>query len=209
MDGAGNAYVAGLTRSTNFPGASGSAIQPTWRGSDDVFVTKINAAGNALIYSTYLGGSNGEIGYAIAVDRTGNAYVTGETDSGAQTPTSIPFPTVGAFQPSYKLGGDAFVTKINASGNVLVYSTYLGGSGVERGYGIAVDGSGDAYVTGHTNSVNGLGNFPTAAPFQSQNGSIGSFDAFVTRLDASGSALVYSTYHQRRPQTWWRRRTGT
>jgi hypothetical protein len=198
VDSAGSAYVTGQTTSTSFPGASASPIQSTWLGSNDVFVTKLNAAGNARVYSTYLGGSGGEIGYAIAVDSTGNAYVTGETDSGIQTPTSIPFPLVGAFQSRYAGGSDAFITKINAAGNALVYSTYLGGSGTERGYGIAVDGSGNAYVTGHTNSSQGnvpsLNDFPTAAPFQAQNASLGNYDAFVTKLNATGSALVYSTF---------------
>jgi len=198
VDSAGSAYVTGLTQSTNFPGASASPIQPISLGSD-AFVTKLNAAGSALVYSTYLGGSNGDTGYAIAVDSLGNAYVTGETDSGTQTPTTIPFPTAGAFQVSYKGGGDAFITKINAAGNALVYSTYLGGSGNERGYGIAVDSSFNAYVTGHTSTnqgdVPGPGDFPTAVPFQAQNGSpLGNFDAFVTKINPAGSALVYSTF---------------
>src|SRR3990167_2290491 len=199
VDSAGNAYVTGSTSSTNFPGASGSLIQPTWLGSVDVFVTKLNAAGSALVYSTYLGGSGGDTGYAIAVDSAGNAYVTGATDSPTVAgPGNIPFPTVGAFQASYHLGGDAFITKLNAAGSALVYSTYLGGSGAERGYGIAVDSSFNAYVTGHTNSVQGIvpspTDFPTAAPFQAQNGSLGNYDAFVTKINAAGSALVYSTY---------------
>ena len=161
VDSAGNAYVTGETTSTNFPGASASPIQPSLLGSGDVFVTKLNAAGNALVYSTYLGGSGGDTGYAIAVDSTGNAYVTGETDSPTVAgPGNIPFPRVGAFQALYNGGGDAFITKINAAGDALVYSTYLGGSGTERGYGIAVDGSFNAYVTGHTSSVNGSTSLP-------------------------------------------------
>ena len=195
VDGAGSAYVAGGTTSTNFPGAGGSPIQPNLLGSGDVFVTKLNAAGSALVYSTYLGGSGLDTAYAIAVDSTGAAYVTGETDSPTVAgPGNIPYPRVGAIQGVYAGGGDAFVTKINPAGNALVYSTYLGGSGTERGYGIAVDASFNAYVTGHTSSVNGPGNFPTAFPFQSQNGSLGNFDAFVTKINATGSALVYSTY---------------
>jgi hypothetical protein len=198
VDSAGNAYVTGVTSSTNFPGASASTIQPAGAGSNDVFVIKLNAAGSALVYSTYLGGSGTDTGYAIAVDSDGNAYVTGETDSSTVTNGFIPFPMVGAFQARYAGGGDAFVTKINASGNALVYSSYLGGSGTERGYGIAVDGSGNAYVTGHTNSSRGIvpspNDFPTVAPFQSQNGSPGTYDAFVTKINAAGSALVYSTY---------------
>ncbi len=198
VDGAGNAYVAGVTASTSFPGTGASPIQSTWKGSNDVFVTKLNPAGTALVYSTYLGGSGGDTAYAIAVDTAGNAYVTGETDSGTQSLTSIPFPTVGAFDSSYNGGGDAFVTKINAAGNALVYSTFLGGGGNERGYGIAVDGAGNAYVTGHTSSDNASsgpgGGFPTAAPLQANNSSLGNFDAFVTKLNATGNALVYSTY---------------
>jgi hypothetical protein len=193
LDGAGNAYVTGETSSTNFPGAGTSAIQSTSHGSYDVFVAKLNAAGTALLYSTYLGGSGGDFGYAIAVDSVGNVYVTGDTSSPtAAGPGNIPFPVVGGVQALYRLGGDAFITKINASGNALLYSTYLGGSGTERGYGIAVDGSGNAYVTGQTNSVNGPGDFPTASPFQPQNG--GSVDAFVTKITAAGDGLVYSTY---------------
>jgi hypothetical protein len=193
VDSQGSAYITGESLSTNFPGASSSSIRPAKASSYDAFVIKLNAAGNAVIYSTYLGGSGGDYGYDIAVDGAGNAYVTGQTDS-PTTPGSfnVPFPIVGGVQSLYRGGGDAFVTKINSAGNALVYSTYLGGSGVERGYGIAVDDSGNAYVTGNTNSVNGPGNFPTTAPFQSQNG--GSYDAFVTKLNISGSGLIYSTY---------------
>ncbi len=202
VDGAGNTYVTGETLSMNFPGTSGSPIQSTKLGaanSPDVFVTKLNAAGSALVYSTYLGGSGGDIGYAIAVDSAGNAYVTGETDSGTPTPSSIPYPTTaGALQRVYKLGGDAFVTKLDAAGSALVYSTFLGGGGTERGYGIAADSFGSAYVTGHTNSDNAssgpTGGFPTAGPLQFNNGSPGSYDAFVTKFNPAGSALLYSTY---------------
>ncbi len=202
VDGAGNAYVTGETLSTNFPGASGSPIQPTKLGaanSPDVFVTKLNAAGNALVYSTYLGGSAADVAYAIAVDGAGNAYITGQTDSGTPTPGSLPYPTTaGALQTLYKLGGDAFVTKLNAAGSALVYSTFLGGGGTERGYGIAVDGFGTAYITGHTNSDNvssgPTGGFPTAGPLQANNGGPGNYDAFVSKLNFAGSGLLYSTY---------------
>jgi hypothetical protein len=198
VDSAGNAYVTGETNSLNFPTAT--AAQSTNAGSIDVFVTKINAAGSAIVYSTYLGGSSGDWGYAIAVDSAGSAYVTGQTDSGTPTITSVPFPTTaGARQTIYKLGGDAFVSKISPAGNALVYSTFLGGGGTERGYGIAVDGLGNAYVTGSTNSDNvssgGItGGFPTVGPLQSNNNSPGNSDAFVSKLNATGSALIYSTY---------------
>jgi hypothetical protein len=198
VDGAGDAYITGETFSTNFPGASGSAIQSAKSASYDVFVTKLNSEGTAVVYSTYLGGSGGDFGEAIAVDSTGSAYVTGQTDSQIIAGTSyVPFPTTaGVVQPTYSLGpGDAFVTKINPAGNALVYSTYLGGNGVERGYGIAVDSAGNAYVTGHTNATNtvgGLRNFPTVGAFQPQNA--GNYDAFVSKLNATGTAFLYSTF---------------
>jgi len=182
VDSAGNAYVTGYSTSTDFP-TSVAAFQKTLAGPADAFVTKLNLAGSApLLYSTYLGGSSDDRGYAIAVDNSGNAYVTGST-------TSTDFPTTGAFQTTYAGGADVFVTKLNPAGS-LGYSTYLGGSGQDIGQAIAVNASGNAFVTGKTS-----GNFPTTAgAFQSAFGG-GVNDAFVTRLNASGSApLVYSTY---------------
>ena len=148
-------------------------------------MTKLNASGSALVYSTYLGGSNTDGGYGIAVDGAGNAYITGYT-------YSTDFPTAGAFQTSHASDGggdDVFVTKLNASGTAFIYSTYLGGNGYDGGRGIAVDGAGNAYVTGYTRSTN----FPaTTGAFQNSSG--GGEDTFVTKLNASGSALLYSTY---------------
>jgi hypothetical protein len=142
-----------------------------------------------LSYSTYLGSSTNDEGQGIAVDGSGNAYVTGFTDSG--TPGTTPFPTTpGAFQTANPGGQQAFVTKLNASGSALVYSTYLGSTGDSAGTGIALDGRGHAYVTGFTDSPT----FPTTpGAFQTTYGG-GHFDAFVTKLNARGSALVYSTY---------------
>jgi hypothetical protein len=180
VDSSGNAYVTGVTSSTDFPTVN--AIQPTYHGGVyDAFVTKINASGSALVYSTYLGGSGLDSGDSIAVDSSGNAYVTGET-------SSTDFPTVNAIQPTNHGSDDAFVTKINADGSALVYSTYLGGSGEDWGPGIAVDSFGTAYVTGYTQSTD----FPTVNAIQPTNH--GSGDAFVTKINADGSALVYSTY---------------
>jgi hypothetical protein len=150
----------------------------------DVFVTKLNATGTALVYSTYIGGSDDEVGYAIAVDGSGNAYVTGWTSS---TDYDV---TPGAFQTTYGGGWDVFVTKLNETGTALVYSTYIGGSGDDMGYGIAVDGSGNAYVTGYTSSTD---YDVTPGAFQTTNGG-GLADVFVTKLNATGTALVYSTY---------------
>jgi YVTN family beta-propeller protein len=182
VDFAGNAYVTGLTNSSNFPTSTG-AFQITYGGSLDAFVTKLNSSGSALVYSTYLGGSALEEGFRIAVDLAGNAYVTGYTRS-SNFPT-----TAGAFQTIFGGSSDAFVTKLNFNGSALVYSTYLGGSADESGDGIAVDLAGNAYVTGNTSSTNFS---TTTGAFQTTFGGVR--DAFVTKLNSIGSALVYSTY---------------
>jgi hypothetical protein len=180
VDSVGNAYVTGQTYSTNFP--TKNPLQPNYGGNGDVFAAKINPEGSALVYSTYLGGSGDEWGNGIAVDSAGNAYVAGNTNS-------TNFPTVNPLQPNYGGGNDdAFVAKINPTGSALVYSTYLGGSGDDGGFGIAVDSAGNAYVTGYTMSTN----FPTESPFQKRKD--GSGDAFVSKLNPTGSALFYSTY---------------
>ncbi|MCX6831948.1 MAG: SBBP repeat-containing protein [candidate division Zixibacteria bacterium] len=141
VDGIGNAYVTGYTYSSNFP--TENPYQATHQGGySDVFVTKLSNSGNSLIYSTYLGGGSGEEGYSMAVDGSGNAYVTGKTYS-SDFPTQNPYQT-------HQGDNDVFVTKLSSSGNSLIYSTYLGGEDLEYGRGIAVDGSGNAYVTGYT-----------------------------------------------------------
>ncbi len=178
IDGAGEAYVTGSTTSINFPTLS--AYQPGLRGSKNAFAFKLNAAGNGLIFATYLGGSGQDNGNAIAVDNQGNAYVTGDT-------TSPNFPTLGPVQATGGGGKDAFVTELSATGK-LVYSTYLGGNGDDSGAAIAVDATRSAYVTGGTFSTN----FPTAHPLQAASG--GGQDCFITKLAAGGASLVYSTY---------------
>ncbi len=179
VDSSGNAYVAGGTRSLNFPTAS--PLQATSGGDSDVFVAKLNASGSTLIYSTYLGGNAFDQANGIALDSSGNAFITGYT-------ASANFPTKGAFQTSYGGNGDAFVAELDPTGSALVYSSYLGGSGADFGQGIALDSSGNAYVTGSTQSTN----FPTQNPLQATSG--GNSDAFVSKVNPSGSALVYSTY---------------
>src|ERR1035438_2216999 len=156
----------GATTSSNFPTHPPS--QAGLRGSRNAFALKLNAAGNGFIFSTYLGGSAQDNGNAIAVDSQGNAYLTGYT-------TSSNFPTLGAIQAANQGQQDAFVAELSGTGT-LVYSTYLGGNGNDRGAAIAVDGSGNAYVTGGTFS----NNFPTANPLQAASG--GGQDCFIAKL---------------------------
>jgi len=184
VDSLGNAYVAG-SAGANFP-LVGQPFQGVFGGILDAFVAKINPSGSGMAYSTYLGGSGDDFATGIAVDSAGNVYVTGLTGSPSN---SKHFPTKNPLQPYFGGGAyDAFVAELNPSGSALVYSTYLGGSGDEYGFGIAVDSAGNAYVTGYTTSTN----FPTMHPLQPANG--GSYDAFVAKINPSGSALVYSTY---------------
>ena len=182
VDGSGNVVVAGQTTSTNFPAVN--AIKSTLSASDtcgDGFVTKLHLAGPSFVYSTYLGGAGCDVAYGVAVDASANAYITGTT-------TSANFPILNAFQSTIadSFNGDAFVTKLNMNG-ALVYSTFLGGEGSDSGNGIAVDASGNAYITGST----GSNSFPLSNPIQSTN--LGG-DAFVTKLNSAGSGLVYSTF---------------
>jgi hypothetical protein len=186
VDAAGNAYVTGNTADTDFPTVN--PLQATNKtsapSSGTGFVAKYNAAGSALIYSTYLGGSDQDTPWGIAADSDGNAYVTGETDS-------VDFPTASAFQSACNACPavpNAFVTKINATGTAFIYSTFLGGSDTNVSYAIAADHSGNAYVTGTTTATD----FPTVNPLQATNH--GNGDAFITKINPSGSALVYSTY---------------
>jgi Ca2+-binding RTX toxin-like protein len=196
VDASGAAYVTGDTRSTDFPTTSG-AFDRTYNDTqfEDAFVTKLNPDGRALAYSTYLGGSgnNGDWGFALALDASGAAYVTGKTNS-----TDFPT-TTGAFDTTLNDGisgrDDAFMTKLNPTGNGLAYSTFLGGSpssslpnilGNDAASGIAVDGSEAAYVTGHTYASN----FPTTpgafdTTFNSLNENYS--DGFVSKISTSGT----------------------
>jgi hypothetical protein len=181
VDSFGCAYITGYTDSPNFPVLN--ALLPTYRGgSGDAYVTKLNASGTGIIYSTYLGGSSVDYGSGIAVDSSGAAYVAGATYS-SNFPT-----TSGAFRTTPAGNYDAFVAKLSSSGNSLVYSTYLGGSGVEEAGCIAVDSQGNASVAGFTGSLD----FPLQLAYQSVYR--GSLDAFLTKFNASGTALLFSTY---------------
>src|SRR5262245_38544991 len=191
VDSGGNTYVTGYTTSTEatFPVTVGPDLTFNGGGTD-AFVAKVNAAGTALVYASYIGGSAGDGGWGIAVDGAGNAYVTGQTSSSETT-----FPVTVGPRLTYN-GGlnngalDAFVAKVNPAGTALVYCGYIGGTVNDIGYGIAVDGAGNAYVTGYTAST--AATFPvTVGPSLISNGGL---DAFVAKVNAAGTALVYAGY---------------
>ena len=178
VDAAGNAYVMGQTFSVDFP--TSLPLQGTNKGSTDLFVSKLNATGSMHVYSTYLGGSQGEFGLGITVDSAGVVCLTGQTGSSD-------FPTQNALFPTFQ-NLAAFVTKLNAGGNGIVFSTYLDSSGIDQGHDIETDAAGNVYVTGWTRGPN----FPTKNPFQP--GLRGSIDAFLSKFSPDGSSLQYSTY---------------
>ena len=164
----GAAYVVGQTSSTNFPTANpfqAALIQP----GTDAFVTKLNPSGSALDFSSYLGGDFGDQAFGVAVDAGGNTLITGLTNS-------TNFPSIEPNQATRGGSSDAFVTRVNASGSSITFSTYLGGSAADQGNGIALDQNGNAYIIGTTSSSN----FPTINPFQGTRA--GSSDVFVTKL---------------------------
>jgi hypothetical protein len=176
----GRAIAVGYTYSTDFPTTPG-AYRRNSSGYYDAYVFKLNADGSNLEFSTYLGGMDYEFASGVAVDALGSAYVTGYT-------YSQDFPTKSAYQSTLAGGSDAFVTKLKPDGSGIVYSTYLGGSSYDSGYGIALDNKNRAYVCGSTSSTD----FPTFSAVQATIG--GESDAFVTRLGPSGAVLTYSSY---------------
>ncbi len=185
VDAAGNAYLTGETASAAFPTTAGAYDTAKSTGSD-VFVTKLNASGTGLVYSTFIGGSGNDVAWGIALDAAGNAYVTGST-------TSSNLPTLNAYQGTLSGAQDAFFLKLNASGSALSYSTYYGGTGNgDIAYGIAVDAAGRAYVAGDTNSGSNIasaGAYDTALS--------GATDAFLVKFDPtlSGAASrLFGTY---------------
>ena len=180
VDSSGKAYVTGQTYSTTFPVNAGS-FQAADGGAGDGFITKLSPDATSIVYSSYLGGSGTDLGVSVAVDASGEAVIVGTT-------YSSDFPTVSPLQAALGGGNDAFVAKVNSTGTALVFSTYLGGTGADQGADLALDGSGNIYLTGSTSSAD----FPTMSPAQSKLG--GSTNAFVSELKANGSALVYSTY---------------
>lgn len=180
VDSSGNAYVVGNTASTNFP-VTANAFQKARAGNVNAFVAKLNPVGNALVYCTYFGGNATDNGNAIALGSDGSAYITGSTQS-SNFPT-----TQGVLQPAAPSRFSAFAARLNPDGSAPIFSTYIGGSSFEVGYGIAVDASGNAYVTGQTASSN----FPiTPGGFQA---AVRGVDAFVMKINGAGTTRVYST----------------
>jgi len=182
IDGSGNVYVAGRTYSSNYP-AAGTPFDGTFNGNVDVFVSKLNSSLSSLLASTFIGGSGGDEAYAIALDGSGNVYVAGSAGS-------PDFPTAGTpYDGTWDGVTDVFVSKLNGGLSNLLASTFIGGSGGDYAYAIAVDGSSNVYVTGSTNSPF----YPTAgAPY---DGTLnGGYDVFVSKLDSGLSSLLASTF---------------
>lgn len=179
VDDAGNSYVTGFTGSDDFP--TQVAFDSTSNNRYDAFAVKLTISGS-ISYSTYLGGGLDDLGYGIAVDAGGSAYLAGYT-------VSSNFPLQNAYDASYNGGGnDLFVTKLSRSGSSLIYSTFLGGSSGEEANSIAVDAAGSAYVVGSTGSPN----FPVLNSYDSDLG--GNVDVYVTKFSDQGNNLVYSTF---------------
>ena len=183
IDSSGCVYITGWTKSNDYPTTPGAFDESYNSGEIDAFVTKLNASGSELVYSTFLGGDGDDYGWGEALDESGYVYVTGYTRSN-DYPT-----TPGAFDESFNNGWDVFITKLNTAGTELAYSTYVGGSDDDYGWAIDIDDSGCAYITGYTSSST----FPiTPGAFDiSHNGEI---DVFVTKLNTTGTELVYSTF---------------
>lgn len=180
LDKDGSALVAGATNSIDFPTVL--PMQPAYGGGFfDAFVTKIGPSGTSFVYSTFLGGESDDSVEDIVVDSRGASYVTGSTRSTA-------FPVSHAMQPALRGYFDAFVAKLAPAGSSMVFATYLGGSGSDGGYGIALDRAGSVLLTGRTTSSD----FPTVNPFQAQRAALD--DAFVARMSPDGSSLEFSTY---------------
>jgi hypothetical protein len=184
IDSAGNAYVTGTVQAASFPIVN--AFQPTMNGPADAFISKINPSGSALVYSTYLGGSDLNGANGIAIDSAGDAYVTGST-------YATDFPTVNPLYTHVEGNNNnwsAFVSKLNATGSALIFSTYLGVYGWTYGNAIAVDSVGSVYVTGETYDYD----FPTVNPVQANIAAGGAPDAFIIKLDYTGQIIDFSTF---------------
>ncbi len=188
LDSENNVYLTGQTSGGGpaYPTTS-NAFNQTHSGGSDVFVTKLAANGSTLLFSTFLGGSGADYGRSIVIDDANNVYVTGQTRNGTSN-----FPTTnGAFYETHNGQDDVFVTKLAANGSTLLFSTFLGGSGYDRAFSIAVDNSENVYVAGYT--IDGTTDYPTTSNAYDQTHN-GVYDAFVTKLAANGSILLFSTF---------------
>ena len=197
LDSMGHAYITGSTvptvgNMTDYPATAGAYAESHAGGFNDAFVTKFNAAGTELIYSTLIGGSDDEIGASIAVDRDGAAHITGRTFGNASTPR--PYPTTpGAYQTTLRGNYDTYITKLAPDGASLDFSTLIGGVSEDHGFGIAIDPEGSSYITGYTEPLSTAGTgFPVTdgpyGPFAP-----GPYDAFVVKMNATGRSLLYAT----------------
>jgi hypothetical protein len=187
LDAGNNVYISGATNSsggstTKYPTTTG-AFQTNNAGLADAFVTKLNPTGTGLVYSTYLGGAENDYGTSIAVNQSTNiAFITGYSSMNGTIGT---FPTTtGCYNPTSNGGGDdIFITNLNSTGTACIYSTYIGGSGYDEAYALTIDANDNAYITGVSTSTN----YPSTTTFGG-----GSEDAFLTKINATGTALVYS-----------------
>lgn len=180
VDDNGNSYLTGRTSSSDFPTLNAFDSSKA-SGTEDAFVTKLSPNGSALIYSTFLGGTNGEHAYDIAINQNGNVFVTGWT-------SSTDFPTQNAYDSNLNGSSDIFITKLSVTGASLEYSTYLGGNDTDRCYDFVLDSNENIILTGYTNSSD----YPTQNAFDSSYD--GSSDVIVSKLSSDGSSLIFSTY---------------
>ncbi len=183
LDASGNPVLTGCTESSNFP-ATPAAYDTSFNGGDDVFIVKLSSSGSSLLWSTFLGGGDGDCGHALALDLSGNSVLTGGT-------ASSNFPTTpGAYDRSYNGGVvDAFVAELSSTGSSLLWSTFLGGESYDYGYALALDLSGNSVLTGYTESSD----FP-ATPGAYDTSFNGGDDVFIVKLSSSGSSLLWSTF---------------
>jgi pimeloyl-ACP methyl ester carboxylesterase len=175
----GEVAITGYTSSSDYP--TQNPYDNSANGLQDAFVTRLSAAGNSLVYSTYIGGAGDDRAHGIAVDASGRVYIAGET-------ASSDFPSPSGFDNSANGGFDCFAARLSSSGATLEYGTYLGGSSDDGAFGIAVDNAGVAYLAGYTSSSS----FPTASPYDGTHNF--GYDAFVSKISASGGTLSYSTF---------------
>lgn len=190
IDSSGDAYICGVTASTNFPVSAGS-FQTGYAGSGDVFVAKLNPSATGILFASFLGGTGNDIPARMQLDPSGDIFLVGSTTSSNFPTTPIPPGTAAEdkqyFQPNYNGNQDAFLTEMKPDGSGLVYSRYIGGTGTDFGTALTLDSLGDVFVVGSTNSPDLLTKNPI------QPGNVGQYDAFVAEVDPAGM-MIYSTY---------------